>query len=672
MNARSVVPHWLRRYFPSAALIFSALLLICPAIGRGQTEVPRFEPAECPFEGGEWRAGENIDCGYLVVPENRKKDNGRTLRLAVAILRSTHPDPEPDPVLFLWGGPGLGTLKHAQYTVQDPLVERIRKRRDYILLDQRGTGFSGEDFCPELGRANVQIISLDLTPEESRARTRAAAAACRDRFLANGVDLEAYNSTQGAADLHDLFSVLPYSTWNLFGVSSGTRPALIAMRDYPDDIRSAVLDSAVPIAGENFDQVPAHFARTFGMLVAACAADPECRETYPGLEADFHAMFARLRKDPLVVPVADAQLYPSGTFTVNAHEFAYAVSQTLSGTSFLPFAPLFVREVKNGNTDVMAAMVEAMAGGVVSGEMNIGTNRSVLCYDETAYSSPEKFAAVAARYPEAFSAMGYGLDVCGEWPSGRATADEIEPVRGDVPALLLHGEYDQVTPPYFGEELAGRLSNGHLVVFPGSGHYPSAGDSCAQSIIARFVEDPSVRPDGACLSARPALSFATDVYITGGVFRLMSGTLAKQNSIPLIGLGAILLVLLSAVLFWPLASLIRRIKGEPGEVDGYARVARWLAGVTALLALVFAVGLGLAAMRTVASTPMLLAFGLPGSAGPLFVIPPILVILSPGVLVAGVQAWRKRYWNLVSRVHYSLVAAACLGFVVFVGYWGLR
>lgn len=208
-------------------------------------------------------------------------------------------------------------------------------------------------------------------------------------------------------------------------------------------------------------------------------------------------------------------------------------------------------------------------------------------------------------------------------------------------------------------------------MFPGTGHYVSAADSCAQSMIARFVDDPSIRPDDSCLSARPSLSFATDVYLTGGIFRLMSGTLAKQNFIPLVGIGGVLLILLSAVLLWPLASLIQRIRGEPGETNRYARMARWLAGATAFLALVFAVGLELAVMRTVTSTPMMLAFGLPGSTRPLFLIPALLIPLSLGVLMACVQAWRKRYWGHMGRTHYSLVALACLGFVVFVGYWGL-
>lgn len=306
------VRRWRRGYHRSIALIFFSLLTACPPAARGQGDIPRFEPAECPFEGGEWLAGEDIDCGYLVVPENRKKDNGRVLRLAVAILRSTSPDPKPDPVVLLWGGPGLGSLENAQYTVRDPLVEQIRKHRDYILLDQRGTGYSGEDFCPELGRTNVQIMSLDLTPEQHRARTQDAVAACRDQSLANGADLEAYNSIQGAADLRDLFRLLPYPAWNLFAVSYGTRLAPVTMRDYPDNIRSAILDSAVPIAGEDFDQAPAHFARTFDTLLDACAADPACRETYPELERDFHGTFDRLRKDPLIVPVADVQLYPTG------------------------------------------------------------------------------------------------------------------------------------------------------------------------------------------------------------------------------------------------------------------------------------------------------------------------------------------------------------------------
>ena len=73
-------------------------------------DVPRFEPGECPFEGGEWLEEENITCGDLIVLENRESGSERTLRLKVAVAHSLGEDPRPDPVIWLQGGPGGSTL----------------------------------------------------------------------------------------------------------------------------------------------------------------------------------------------------------------------------------------------------------------------------------------------------------------------------------------------------------------------------------------------------------------------------------------------------------------------------------------------------------------------------------------------------------------------------------
>jgi len=61
----------------------------------------------------------------------------------------------------------------------------------------------------------------------------------------------------------------------------------------------------------------------------------------------------------------------------------------------------------------------------------------------------------------------------------------------------------------------------------------------------------------------------------------------------------------------------------------------------------------------------------PGSAAPLFLIPPVLACLSLGLLLVGIRSWRKRCWQRAWREYYSLVSLACIGFVAFLGYWGL-
>ena len=67
-----------------------------------------FQQAHCPFPlGAGLVEGQNVRCGFLVVPEDRSQPQGPTIRLAVAIFKTSSPHPAPDPVLVLGGGPGL-------------------------------------------------------------------------------------------------------------------------------------------------------------------------------------------------------------------------------------------------------------------------------------------------------------------------------------------------------------------------------------------------------------------------------------------------------------------------------------------------------------------------------------------------------------------------------------
>ena len=96
--------------------------------------MPRFERATCPkIQGVEWLA--NADCGYLVVPEDRSRPNGRTIRLMVAKHRAQSAEKRPDPILYLEGGPG----DIAQLEIDAIVKANFIRDRDIWVVSQRGT-----------------------------------------------------------------------------------------------------------------------------------------------------------------------------------------------------------------------------------------------------------------------------------------------------------------------------------------------------------------------------------------------------------------------------------------------------------------------------------------------------------------------------------------------------
>jgi hypothetical protein len=52
-------------------------------------------------------------------------------------------------------------------------------------------------------------------------------------------------------------------------------------------------------------------------------------------------------------------------------------------------------------------------------------------------------------------------------------------------------------------------------------------------------------------------------------------------------------------------------------------------------------------------------------------LPFLVATLTVGVLVYAALAWKRRYWSVFGRLHYSLVALSALTFVVVLGYYNL-
>jgi pimeloyl-ACP methyl ester carboxylesterase len=247
--------------------------------------------------------GFSPECGYLVVPENRKRPDSPLIRLHVAIFRNRSGSPVPDPVVHLAGGPGSSSLDVASYLFSRGL-DAILEQRDFILFDQRGTGYSQPRLdCPERTQLTAALLGGSLSPEQTQEAILDAFRRCRERLTAEGIDPSVYNSAASAADLNDLRIALGYEKLNLYAVSYGTRLALTLMRDYPDAIRSAVLDSVYPLQVNLYTALAPNADRAFNVFFDRCAADASCNSSYPDLRLVFYGLVDELNTHPVTVPL---------------------------------------------------------------------------------------------------------------------------------------------------------------------------------------------------------------------------------------------------------------------------------------------------------------------------------------------------------------------------------
>jgi pimeloyl-ACP methyl ester carboxylesterase len=441
-----------------------------------------FEPAACAFPIPE---GTSPECGYLVVPEDRSRPDSPAIRLHLAIFRSIAPDPAPEPVLYLSGGPGNSALDEAASLFAQGLGA-VLERRDLILIDQRGTGFSQP--------------RLDCRLTEAFGR-------CRGRHTEAGVDLNAYTSADNAADLDDLRLALGYPQINLFAFSYGTRLALTLMRDHPEAVRSVVLDSTFPPQVHLYNEMTPNAARALRVLFSLCASDPGCSAAYPDLENVFYSLVARLQEEPVLARIevggeVQGVKLDGGLLIDLAYSALYSRAQAER-------LPALIYAFQQEDYDPLEDWLQGLTGPAGAQAMLL----AVHCSEEIPFGTLEEaYQAAQGIQPQLaeylLRKVGSRYALCQEWGLPPPDPRENEPVSSDVPALVLAGEIDPVTPPEWGRLAAGSLPNAFFFEFPGSGHGLVRSSPCALGMALAFWENPAAAPEASCIGAIPPLQFA--------------------------------------------------------------------------------------------------------------------------------------------------------------------
>jgi hypothetical protein len=186
-----------------------------------------------------------------------------------------------------------------------------------------------------------------------------------------------------------------------------------------------------------------------------------------------------------------------------------------------------------------------------------------------------------------------------------------------------------------------------------------------------FLEDPAMSPDTSCVDDVLRADFITDVFVNPGIYQLVRQFQYPPPAVKLLGLGLVFLLIISAIVVWPVSWLIRRVFRNRSVASRNGRAARGLAWITAVIVIGFMAGLALAIQSASSENYFLPAIGVMPSARNLFFVPWLIAILTIGMAMFCVLAWKQRWWNAAHRVHYSLVAVACAGFLVWVGNLGL-
>ncbi|MBS2011425.1 MAG: alpha/beta fold hydrolase [Deltaproteobacteria bacterium] len=432
-------------------------------------------------------------CGTYEVFEDRAKGSGRKIALNVAVLPALSAHPAPDPLFILAGGPGQGAVSTA--SALSISLERVRRDRDIVFVDQRGTGRSNPLKCPARGESSLQD-RLGGEPDEKE---------LRDCLATYDADPSHYTTTNAVDDLDDVRAALGYAKINLWGGSYGTRAALVYVRRHEERVRTITLDGVAPFGLSLPLSVAKDGQRALDRLFDDCEKDAECNRAFPDLRARFAAHLALLREHPVETKLTHPLTGAPTPVTIRASGLAGVVRALLYVPELSSLLPLTIDRAIKGDYGPLAAQAWAFRSAT---DTATGLFLSVVCAEDVPFVKPEQIPAETRGTFLGDELVVQTLAACKVWPRGQVDADFRKPVRSNVPALILSGELDPVTPPSYGEEAKRDLPNGEHRIVSGLAHGATR-PGCVGGLIADFLKAGSARGlDPDCLRAKRRPPFA--------------------------------------------------------------------------------------------------------------------------------------------------------------------
>ena len=445
-------------------------------------------------------------CHWMFVHESH--GNPASPLIGFPVIRLSGGDSEHPPVLHLGaGGPGSGMPFNAEQintTWQNHRYMSLEAGMDLVLMDPRGVGRA----IPRLS-CHEWLGTVRDTWREPYSLQRewdiglAADRRCIARLKQQGVDPGSYNSAAVARDVEALRQAMGVKQWNLYGVSYGSRYALTIARDFPHSVASMVLDGVVFPQLRYEEKGAMASEQAIRRAFAGCVAHPACRADFPDIEERFWQLAERLNEKPLAFTVTDPQTFQQLPVSLTGYRLFAVLFHAAYDESNHPQFPGVVRSLEYGNTDLVAPFVRQYLGYLLNPNDSDVALATHYCYEEYPFLDNARLRLASRGYrsvirdPLLINARSTSA-WCDAWLGDvRGPDREGEPIRTDIPTLLLHGELDPVLPV---EDVATQLDtlpNARLLTYPGIAHDVVSSSLCAEVAAGEFFLDPMGAEAGA-------------------------------------------------------------------------------------------------------------------------------------------------------------------------------
>jgi pimeloyl-ACP methyl ester carboxylesterase len=448
-------------------------------------------------------------CGIVKVPLDRRHPSRGTIPIFFEYIRHHGGGRARSAIVVTEGGPGYAvTQTEFEAPFYRHLFHPLLKRRDLILLDQRGVGRSQAIDCKRLQRTALE--SPDIY--------RAVRACGRQLGSASSV----YGSGDVAHDLNAVRRALGIDQLDLYGGSYAGQDVQSYAARYPQHVRSAVLDSPLVMQtldapGYQFDDFGTDLARAVPRVASLlCARSRSCSAERANPRWDLRWLARRLRNRPLDGIGYDAEGKPHSVHVTEG----YLAWKLLQPDDFGLTAPTEVGAaadaLRSGDRKPLlrlAAEADASGGGYdPATHFSQGDNFARFCTDGRFPWSkrapeqmrwrqwrrarndlaPNRFGIFSVDNWLARPISPLGPDPCIAWPKPRGRVPRPIPRGGElpgrVPALVLTGDLDLSVPPPDSKPLKRLWPHTRYVEIANAQHHTLFSSmQCADPIIVNFI-----------------------------------------------------------------------------------------------------------------------------------------------------------------------------------------
>lgn len=462
-------------------------------LGAGAVPAQNIAESECRIGHGP---GEKViaRCATLNVPANPAEPAGAQLALAVARIPALAANPLPDPLLLIQGGPGGSSID--LYLTMRTTLTGLRRNRDIIVMDQRGTGRSADGLeCDSPEDADFQVAGPELIRE------------LIDQCLAQiDADPSLYTTSLAVRDLEALRAAFGIEQWNIYGVSYGTRVAQHYMRRYPERVRAVVLDGSLPAPTVAGPHIAAATQNSLDQILARCAQDSDCLEEFGDVGDKFSAVLERLETEEIFVGRVDQQTGEMFEAQLRADILVGLTRMMSYSSATAALLPLTIDDAWSGNYGTLMYQADLIFGGIER-SLNVAMHNNVICSEDWPRFDPADAPNTTGTYIG--ETLNETLDIiCAVWPTGPVDDDFAVPLQTDLPVLFISGSADPATPAELADQIiAGGVTNSLHIVVEHQGH-GVFGIGCMPRIAERFIDAASVDGlDVSCIEAALPVPF---------------------------------------------------------------------------------------------------------------------------------------------------------------------